>query len=402
MADHIPFVFGAEDCEILKRFYSDFTVVRISLQTEDKTLKNLPAKPQLWVDAGVDGLHGWKAQRITKRGEETKRYEAYDQYIKGFPGHDRIANPDFQKTPQNNVVKQFVDSILDACCALSPKPAWLSIPQLPMVSNPSRNTINRLLAQNTAEWKRSRKYNGKLILPVIFTDRKQVNLKTLGKGKLAEQCYERAGAQGVWVVESTLNDQDGSGSLDKRFQGLVEFHQELAESLPSEAIRVAGPYWGMNLVLWARGLIHHPAFGLGSAYQYHIPGFTPTTASTRLAISPLRRLALAGPELRNWLDKSLATMPKGDNAYSDLGALSRILAQGLASAKTQAKIQVAKFYRDWFDSLASVPLNGRALALFQQLSSAYVLGKSLPDLPRDEGTARRPERVAQQLMLNCL
>jgi hypothetical protein len=349
MADHIPFVFSSEDCDILKRFYADSVIVRLSFQTKDRTLRNLPAGTGLWVDAGVDGLHGWKPKRITQSGEETQRYEAYDQYIKDFPGHNRIADPDFQEKPQNEVVKQFVDSILDACCSLSPKPTWLSVPQLPMVSNSSRNKINRSLAQSAAEWRRARKFHGKLILPVIFTDRKQVNLKSLGKGKLAKDCYERAGAQGVWVVESTLNDQDGSGPLDKRFEGLVEFHQELADSLPSEAIKVAGPYWGMNLVLWARGLVNHPAIGLGSAYQYHIPGFTPTTASIRLAIPPLRRLALAGPELRNWLNKSLSTIPKADIAHSELESLSIILTRGLTSAKTQ----VARFYRDWLNSLAS-------------------------------------------------
>ena len=36
------------------------------------------------------------------------------------------------------------------------------------------------------------------------------------------------------------------------------------------------------------------------------------------------------------------------------------------------------------------------MALFQDLSAAYALGKSLPDLP-DEGTARRPEAVAEPL-----
>ena len=41
------------------------------------------------------------------------------------------------------------------------------------------------------------------------------------------------------------------------------------------------------------------------------------------------------------------------------------------------------------------------MALFQDLSTAYALGKSLPDL-EDEGTGRRPEAIAEPLMLSCL
>ena len=66
------------------------------------------------------------------------------------------------------------------------------------------------------------------------------------------------------------------------------------------------------------------------------------------------------------------------------------------------KMQIAKFYKSWFDKFSSLPYAGRALALYQDLSSSYVLGKTLKNLPKEEGTARRPERVAQQLMMNCL
>jgi len=270
-----------------------------------------------------------------------------------------------------------------------------------MVSDASRNKINRALARNAAEWKRTRKHNVKLILPVIFTHSKQVSLKTQRKGELAKECYELAGAQGVWVVDSTLNDQDGSGSLDKRFQGLIKFHQELAEALPSDAIKIAGPYWGMNLILWARGLIHYPSIGLGGAYKYYIPGLTPTTGSKKVALSPLRRLAVASPGLGSWFGQALTKIIRGESAYTELEELSRTLPR-IHLALLSSKTQVAKFYKSWFDRLASVPVSGRALALFQDLSKAFVLGRSLPALPAGEGTARRPERVAQQLMLNCL
>lgn len=405
MAEHIPFAYGAEDCNILKKLYADSSFVRISLQTHGRTLNNLPPGPRIWVDAGVDGLHKWKPRRTTKSGEETQRYEAYDEYIKQFPGHNRIGDPDFQSNPHRDrvAVKEFVESILDACSALPRKPAWISVPQLPMVNDSRRNKINRLLAQNAAEWKRTRRYAGKLILPVIFTDRKQVALRALRKGQLAEECYKEAGAQGIWVVDSKMDDQEGSGTLEKRFQDIIRFHQELAESnsTVSDATRVAGPYWGLNLVLWARGLIHYPAIGLGSAYRYYIPGFTPTTASRRLAIPSLRRWVLARPELKEWLRNSLTRMVKRGPSFSEFESLSKSLDQILRMPPQSSRLQVAKFYKRWFDGLAAVPPSGRALAFYQDLSKAFVIGRSLPSLPRAEKN-KRPDRVAQQLMLNCL
>lgn len=403
MADHIPFVLGTEDCNVLRDVYSDSSIVRVSFQTIGKVLNNLPAGPRLWLDAGVDGLDRWKPRRTTKSGEETKRYEAYDRYIEQFTGYNRIGDPDFQSQPQRKIVSQFVQSVLDACRSISKEPAWLSVPQLPMVNDSRRNRINRYLAQSAAEWKATRRYSGKMILPVIFTDRRQVALKTLRKRQLVEECYELAGSQGFWIVDSKLDDHDGSGTLDKRFQDIVRFHQELNESksLPSDAISIAGPYWGMNLVLWARGLVHHPAIGLGGTYKYYIPGFTPTAANKRLAIPSLRRWVLARPELKDWFRNALTRVAGGDAAFSEFEALSRSLDQILRLPIQYSRVQLARFYKGWFDALASVPPNGRALALYQDLSKAFVLGRSLPTLPRMEKN-KRPDRVAQQLMLNCL
>jgi hypothetical protein len=75
---------------------------------------------------------------------------------------------------------------------------------------------------------------------------------------------------------------------------------------------------------------------------------------------------------------------------------------GTLQVKNEARWQVAQFYKNWFDKFSALPPSGRALALYQDLSSAYVLGKTLPKLPEEEKTARSPARVAKQLMLNCL
>lgn len=397
MAEHIPFLFSREGCRILRAYYSDSAMVRVSLATKGK-IRDLPRGLRIWADGGVDGLHSWKPQRTTKAGDVTNFYRAYDEFIKAFPGHEMIANHAFQTKPKAVVVKGFVDSVLNACSQFSPKPIWLSVPQLPMVSDTSRNKVNLLLAQSAAEWKRTRKYNGKLILPAIFTHQRQVNLRTQRKCELIRKCYEHADADGVWVVDSTLNDQAGVGSLDKRLQGLVEFHQDLASSLPADAIKIAGPYWGVNLVLWARGLIQYPGIGMGSSYQYRIPGPAPSPGKSRAALGPLRRLAVASPGLMDWLRDALKKVAKTDPAFAEFEQLSRSLRQ----RPTATRDQVAKFYKRWFDRLESVPPKGRALALYQDLSKAFVLGRSLQSLPPEEKTARRPDRVAQQLMLSCL
>ena len=67
-----------------------------------------------------------------------------------------------------------------------------------------------------------------------------------------------------------------------------------------------------------------------------------------------------------------------------------------------AKQQVARFYKKWFDRLEAAPKGGRALALYQEFSSAFVLGKQLPNLPATERPGHRASALPQQFMLHCL
>jgi hypothetical protein len=67
--------------------------------------------------------------------------------------------------------------------------------------------------------------------------------------------------------------------------------------------------------------------------------------------------------------------------------------------KKQAREQVARFYAAWLKKFEGVPQAGRSLALYQDFSSAYVLGKTLQDVPDD---VRSPSRVAEQFMMTCL
>lgn len=164
-------------------------------------------------------------------------------------------------------------------------------------------------------------------------------------------------------------------------------------------MRIAGPYWALNLVLWVRGLVDYPAIGVGAGYQFHLAGGMSTSPSAKIALPSLRRCAGVGPSLGRWLAVAIERLGASHPARSEFIGLQRAFTRGtLAGA---AREQVAKFYKRWFEILASTPKEGRSMALFQDLSAAYTLGKTLPDLD-NEGTARRPEVIAEALMLICL
>jgi len=396
MADHIPFVYTEEDCSILREHYSDSVAIRLALETIDRTFPLLPRGPQRWMDAGVDGLEKWpKWERSVS--------SSYKRHIGRFDGYERIGDPEFQKRPDKVIVSAFVGAVLQESVRRF-QPEWLSVPQLPMVHDSSRNKINQLLASATREWKTRNGYRGRLILPLIFTHQRQVNLKTNRNKKIeqARKCYELAGADGIWSVDSSLSDQEGSQTLERiRFKGLVNLQMEMNEVLPPDIISIGGPYWGMNLVLWARRLTRFPAIGLGGSFQYYLPGGKLKRASVRVALPPLRRTAVAVGQLQSWLRTSLTCLSEVDEAHRQFLEVSSNFHR-YSRDTSSGREQVAIFYKRWFDAIAAVRPEGRALALYQDLSSAYVVGKALTELPETEKTARRPERVAKQLMLHCL
>lgn len=390
-AEYIPFINSPSDCTFASQLYSDAVAVRVSLDSIGRIGPSLPSGPKRWVDPAIDGLHYQDLSRLS---------DAYQQHLARFANSDQVADTQFQKTPDRGILEQFVFSVLDACKAQAPD--WLSVPQLPIVSDAARNKINKLLADLTNQWKIKRAYSGKLILPVIFTHQNQLNKKTERNKKIVSilACFTAAGADGLWAADSTLIDQEGSGKFDERFPALRRFHEELNEKLPEHTITVSGPYWGMNLVLWVRSCVRFPAIALGGAYKYNIPGPKLQQAKVRVALPPLRRWAIASPSLKTWLADTVASLSPTDPARTDFTAIEKDFS-GLQTG-TNGKAQIAKFYKTWLNKFSTLPQAGRALALYQDLSSSYVLGKSLKVLPKEEGTARRPERVAQQLMMNCL
>ena len=120
-----------------------------------------------------------------------------------------------------------------------------------------------------------------------------------------------------------------------------------------------------------------------------------------MALNPLRRWASVNNRIRDWLEGAIGVLTQTDDVYKDFNVLRKNF-ESLTISEDAARNQTAKFYKHWFDKIEGVNVAGRSLALYQDLSSAYVLGKQLPTLPRSEAPGREPGKVAEQLMLNCL
>ena len=127
----------------------------------------------------------------------------------------------------------------------------------------------------------------------------------------------------------------------------------------------------------------------------------PRTSKARISIGPLRRWASATAQLRDWLDDVLEKLSSTDPTFLFFRELRKKI-NFYIQDRNASKFQVAESYKKWFDKIDSVPFPGRKLALYQDLSSAFVLGKQLPKLPKTEAPGRDPGKVAEQLMLKCL
>ena len=109
----------------------------------------------------------------------------------------------------------------------------------------------------------------------------------------------------------------------------------------------------------------------------------------KIVLPSLRRRVGVSVQLRSWLDAAIAKLGATHPAYAEFSEIKRQYSS--LNSLDASREQVATFYKHWIDVIANAPKSGRSMALFQDLSAAYALGKSLPDLP-DEGTARVPKR----------
>ena len=392
---YITFANYKRDLPLLNSLYSEVSGSRITLRLLREAGSDLP-KTKLWVDAEIDGLHFPEVFKAPEKG-----YKKYNKYIQQFRNARQLVESHDTRTV-SDFVKSVLDSIMEAASGLT-NLGWVSVPQLPYIPGGSRNRVNRLMAESSLKWRALQSRPPRLILPVIFAkQRGQTDSKTTRseKVKLAYTCYEASGADGLWVVDSELDDHADNKVLENhRFPGIIHFHEELNSALPSDAVSIAGPYWGLNLVLWTRRLVRFPAVPIGSTYRYAIPGRDPKSraAGIRVAVPPLKRLVNEAA-LRPWLQDALRKLDKADPTYPDLS----LLAKRMPVTNQRAREDVASFYRDWLTRIESTPTVGRALTLYQDFSAAFVLGNRLKQFDKTMEDVPDPAIIAKQLMVNCL
>lgn len=387
----IPFLRANTDEANFKSFYADAPFVRVNL--DKKTLLGkLSPKQNLWLDIGLDGIAN--AYPLNPKSD-------WSAYLHRHGDISCLVDPAFLERPTRTKIEGPITAFLDD--ASKHNPAYLSVPQLPHEDGVKHNKINKLLTEITADW-RKKQSSAQLILPVIFTNQAQLNTKSPRTKtiKFVHTLMVKYGIDAVWSVDCTLEDQLGTQNFERiRFTGIINFWDEL-HALASLELSISGPYWGLGLLLWARGLVTHFGIGLGSTYRYYLPGggFSLNDPKARIGVESLRRWVSATANLATWLQNEQAKLPPGGPEQVEFQALAKNAGNYLDYEV--AKRQVAQTYRKWIDKIMASPPNGRSVALYQDLSAAFVTGKMLHDLPDEVGYARRPERVAEQLMLNCL
>lgn len=387
----IPFVNSPKDAQILRNVYSEIKLCRVTVdRLERAQLKNELSGLELWVDSAMDGYD--RALKSPKKFDWTNDWGTL---FKSLSGGELFARRDFVEKPDKKTVHRFVHELLDTCnehpCRL------LSVPQLPIGQETWRNKLNRHLADSAGTWD-NRRRGTQLVLPVVFTKANQYAKERRSKIDRICKYYESAGATMIWVADSDMDDQSGSTPNLKRFENLLNFHVELQKAIPDAAI-ISGPNWALNLIVWARGLAQYAAISLGSGFRYFPANPILKQGKQRVLLEPLRRLASAD-RLDVWLRTVLRQLSSEDRMRPFFEELSGSLAALKNTQRTPW--QIAEQYRRWLKELEATPPNGRKLALYQHLSSAAVLGSTLPDLSSEKGLAREPEIVAKQLLFNCL
>lgn len=387
----IPFVVGAKDASLVGEFYDQCGPIRVSVDTAIRHRDQLGARP-LWVDYELDALHHTE---VDERHQAILRAIGAEVVL-----FDRSTIISAQK--RHELFESIAVDALDKCKSTCPE--WISIPQLPYSRDENRNQVNKVLAKAAHAWRLTSGFSGKLILPVILTHQSQTNKKTDRNPIVAQvkKCLELSSADGVWVSETSLKDSEGSPRHQVRIKGVIEFHSELRGAAEDKFI-IAGPYWALNLVLWARNLIDYPAISVSSAFQYYIPGKPISSGNARVAVTPLRRVAVASPALAAWVKDVIAV--KNEKQDARRVRAMHVLLQELPRfyrGGDSWRRQTAKFYSDWIRWLSKTAPSGRALALYQDFSAAYVFGADLPLLPEEEAPGRKPSSVSKLFMSFCL
>jgi hypothetical protein len=379
----VLFVESKADVELAKALYRTPALVRVAL-FQARELAPLLGDTPLWIDPGFDSFPRPSADT------------PWSTFFRQTPAWKALTDGEFVRKPAAAAVRELLLPVLEQAMALSP--AWLSIPQVRIGEGSEHNRLNRVLAEETGRVLREGGFRGKAILPIILSLERQSATRAARARAAVAANLGAAGADGIWLVDAGLDDEAGTPGTERRFKGLVEMHDEIDSLDPS--VMVAGPYWAFGLVVWARGLATHVATAPGSGYHYHSPGLAARRdPMARLAVRSLRKRVRAGDELREWLDRCLKDLDAADDRRPELEELKKKFAQLVHDG---GRRQVASVWRDWFVEVADLSPPSRPLALYQEFSRAFLLGKSLPPVPTETGSAKKPYQPAQQLMLHCV
>ena len=405
VSEYIAVVNGNRDAKMVSKHYSAAAGVRLPLERASKLIPSLPKGINLWIDGGIDALH-----------RTTSMSPSYVNHIKGFDQGQALLQDGLAGNCSKTTVSRFVKSILGSCASLEPK--WISIPQIPFdTAKPAgRKKLNKRFIETTSEWQTNNPRSEKYMLPVILYQADAANAKMKWRNdiiKYIEWARNNCHVDGIWVVNSALDDERGSQPNQAlRFPGIIALHEELRDTIPKNIRIVAGPYWAMNLVLWARRLVDNPVIGIATGFQYYIPGGETRAPADRVVISPLLRRVKVTDDLRAWLQKSDKTLASVATPASTIGGMGSSFAHAASDFGTLSRQigrlrgevaheYVAAFYRAWLERIEKIAPPMRALSLRQEFSEANVVGAILNDLPKGN-QARQAGKLALQFMLSCL
>ncbi len=387
----IATVSSKRDCELVRHSYGRNTIVRTEL-FKSAALKDSVKGLVHWVDPCFEVFL------------QQKLNEEANTFYGGLDPEFFLSKGKFDPKADKILVSEIAKRALEKGATLGP--AWIGIPLLPIKREVIRKKLNRCLAESAAQWKLEKGFGGRLILPFVLENEDLIESKD-GQDyllRLIDEFSSTVSFDALWIVAPFLDDDSGRPRDQKLARRLVEFHGRVfaTKARGSAWDIIAGPYWGLNIVLWAKGITDYPLVGAGRRFQYAFTGGVPHgTAKVRTAIPVLRRLAVVGPDLKSWLSQASSKPGLEHNVRDQFRKLEAVISSYVRSPE-KAREQIIEFYSAWMESIERQPMQTRALALYQDLSNAYVCGKLIAiPLPKSE-SARRPEIVAQQLMLNVL
>lgn len=402
---YIPLIRNKGDASAAQNAMPNVDVVRVPLDLLDGM--ELEEHWRLWIDTQFDGFDHIFDDEEERWLESTKGWHGW---VQGFEGFELLTTEKNAKSASQDKIDDLVAAVLDE--AAEYEPTMISVPQVAYTTGAIRHAINRKLAIAAGRWKQNYWPRGTFVLPVVFTHVDAYRTKSIADKRINAilRALDASHATGVWVSHARLDELGGVGNLKGgRLSPLIAFHENLNDQLPAKAFTCAGPYWALNLILWARGLIDFPIIGSGSQFQYSTPKPVQLLGrpKPRIALPLLRRWYPVNSELRGWIKSAKSSFAQGTDAWDELKRLESTFGTFLGSrGAVPARRQTLEFYIDWIDQIESTQKAGRALFLFQDFSNAVVNGSLIrTKLPKQSGLsadARNPGFIAEQYMLQCL